>query len=158
MVRCCCIYIIIPFKVFVKRFLKINTIKGIFVKIAQKRIVIFVFYIQLEKLCKERGEKITPLVKELGLSPGGIGRWQNGVIPNGETLLKFAEHFGVSTDYLLGNTDDPTPPDEKENTPEAYPGQREKVNKIVDSAKEFSEDDINKIIDYIAFVKSQSKQ
>lgn len=37
--------------------------------------------------------------------------------PDNETLLKFADYFRVSTDYLLGNTDDPTPPDEKKATP-----------------------------------------
>jgi transcriptional regulator with XRE-family HTH domain len=61
-----------------------------------------VFYDQLQKLCREKGEKLTPLCQKLGLSTSGVGSWQNGTVPNGETLIKFAKYFGVSTDYLLG--------------------------------------------------------
>ena len=62
---------------------------------------------------------MTPLVQKLGMSTSGVGRWQEGVLPNGETLLKFAEYFDVSTDYLLCKTNDPTPPDKtKEPAPE----------------------------------------
>lgn len=64
------------------------------------------FYAQIEKLCKEKGEKITPVLKKLNLSPGGIERWRKGAIPTGEVLLKFADYFGVSIDYLLGRDED----------------------------------------------------
>ena len=33
--------------------------------------------------------------------------------PDNETLKQIAEYFNVSTDYLLGTTDDPTPSDAK---------------------------------------------
>jgi transcriptional regulator with XRE-family HTH domain len=33
--------------------------------------------------------------------------------PPNDSLLIMADFFGVSTDYLLGNSDDPTPPDRK---------------------------------------------
>ena len=65
------------------------------------------FYDKLIKLCNEKGEKITPLVKRLNISPGSIGNWQTGSIPNGETLIKFANYFNVSLDYLVGRTDNP---------------------------------------------------
>jgi len=31
-------------------------------------------------------------------------------------LVLLADHYGVSTDYLVGRTDDPTPPSSKEET------------------------------------------
>lgn len=71
------------------------------------------FYDRLQKLCKERGKKLTPLLSELGMSSSATGRWQDGTLPNGETLMKLANYFNVSTDYLLGNTDDPTLPNKK---------------------------------------------
>ena len=32
---------------------------------------------------------------------------ENGAIPNGEILLKIADYFNVSIDYLMGRTDNP---------------------------------------------------
>jgi transcriptional regulator with XRE-family HTH domain len=57
--------------------------------------------------------------KELGakfnLAESTISGYETGARkPDTETLEKFADFFGVSTDYLLGRTDDPTPPSEKQ--------------------------------------------
>ena len=59
------------------------------------------FYDQLLGLSKENNVKITNVVKELKLSTSGISRWQKGVLPNGETLIKFSNYFNVPIDYLL---------------------------------------------------------
>lgn len=61
------------------------------------------FWNQFESLCRERGEKPTPVVKKLGLPAGSVTSWKNGRVPRHETLLKIADYFGVSVDYLLGN-------------------------------------------------------
>lgn len=37
--------------------------------------------------------------------------------PDNETLINLADYFKVSTDYLLGTTDDPTPPGAKKEGP-----------------------------------------
>lgn len=62
------------------------------------------FYDRLLELCQENGKKITPVVRELGLSTGGIARWRNGSVPDGDTLYKIAKYFDVSVDYLLGKS------------------------------------------------------
>lgn len=59
------------------------------------------FIDRITSLCAERGEKLTPLLKELKLSPGNVQRWRDGATVNSEILLKFSKHFGVSVDYLL---------------------------------------------------------
>ena len=64
------------------------------------------FYERLKQLCMLNGENITPLLKKLGMSTSGTGRWQEGVLPNGKILLIFADYFNVSVDYLLGLSDD----------------------------------------------------
>lgn len=61
-----------------------------------------------EKLCFNHGKKPSPVGKELGISMGSIAQWKNGSTPSGETLVKIADYFGVSTDYLLGRTEEPT--------------------------------------------------
>ena len=65
------------------------------------------FYDQLEKLCKEVGISITAATLKAKLSKGNIRNWKSGAIPSGEILMKFADYFGCSTDYLLGRTDNP---------------------------------------------------
>lgn len=59
------------------------------------------FYDQFIKLCNERGLKPTPTVREMGLSPGNMKRWENGAAVNSETLEKCAAFFGVPVDYFF---------------------------------------------------------
>ena len=51
---------------------------------------------------------MTQSLKELQLSKSAISRWRSGVLPNGEILIKIADFFECSIDYLVGRTDDPT--------------------------------------------------
>lgn len=58
-------------------------------------------------------EKVTQyqLSKAIGVSTGNISDWKSGrSAPKAEALAKIADYFHVSTDYLLGRTDDKTPP------------------------------------------------
>lgn len=50
----------------------------------------------------------------LGMQPNVYRRYEKGVraIPV-EAVIKLADYYHVSTDYLLGRTDDPTPPNVK---------------------------------------------
>ena len=54
------------------------------------------------KLCTDKNTKPLSVVKELKIATGIITKWKNGSIPNGETLIKLAEYFDCSVDYLLG--------------------------------------------------------
>ena len=60
------------------------------------------FWKRFYNLCLRCGKRPNPIGKEIGLSSGIISKWKNGGIPNGETLMKLARYFNVSTDYLLG--------------------------------------------------------
>lgn len=60
------------------------------------------FWERFYSLCLRNGKRPNPVGKEIGLSSGIISKWKNGGIPNGETLMKLAKYFNVSTDYLLG--------------------------------------------------------
>lgn len=61
------------------------------------------FWNRFESLCQKNGEKPTPLVKKLGIPAGSVTSWKNGSVPHHGTLLKIADYFGVTVDYLLGN-------------------------------------------------------
>jgi len=53
-------------------------------------------------------KKLTQIefAKKLNMSNGTIGSWETGaVLPSVSVLIKIADFFEVSTDYLLGRTD-----------------------------------------------------
>lgn len=63
------------------------------------------FWNMFYKLCTENNTKPLSVVKELKIASGIITKWKNGSIPNGETLIKLADYFGISIDYLLGRSE-----------------------------------------------------
>lgn len=65
------------------------------------------FYSRVNALCAKHGVKITNVIAEIGMGSGNLSKWKAGGVPKGDTLSKLADYFNVSTDYLLGRTDDP---------------------------------------------------
>lgn len=59
------------------------------------------FYTQLERLCQQNNIAMTTVVQKLGMSKSAVTSWKKGIIPTGETILKLAQYFNVSTDFLL---------------------------------------------------------
>ncbi|MCL2343500.1 MAG: helix-turn-helix domain-containing protein [Firmicutes bacterium] len=59
-------------------------------------------------LLQERKVSSYKLTKDTGLPNGTISKWRNGIqYPSIESLVRLADYFNVSTDYLLGRTDKP---------------------------------------------------
>lgn len=65
------------------------------------------FWERLCKLCEERKIKPNTVAKAIGLSNAVATGWKNGSIPSGEALIKIADYFDCSVDYLLGRTENP---------------------------------------------------
>lgn len=66
---------------------------------------------RLRKLRENKKITQKELSKILNVSESAIGMYERGERePNFETVDKIANFFNVPTDYLLGRTDDPTPP------------------------------------------------
>ena len=60
------------------------------------------------------------LAEEFEVERATISRWENDKTdPSNEDLLKLAQYFKVSVDYLLGRTINPTAPDQESQNPEA---------------------------------------
>ena len=64
------------------------------------------FWETYEKLCSNIGKKPTQVGRELSISPASVTQWKNGSIPGGEKLVQIADYFNVTTDYLLGRTEE----------------------------------------------------
>ena len=59
------------------------------------------FYDRLDEICSKNGISVSSLVKALGLSTSKVTAWKNGSVPKGEILVKIADYFDISVDYLL---------------------------------------------------------
>lgn len=92
------------------------------------------FFEQYSRLCKERGMSANGAAKIIGVSSATVTQWKTGSLPQQRTLERVAEYFGVSTDYLLGYTD------EKEKTVSA----RAELDKLIDGMGR------DELIDFIA--------
>lgn len=64
------------------------------------------FWDIFSKLCKDNNVTPTTVVKSFDISHGVITRWKNGSLPSADVLIKIADYFGVSVDYLLGKTEE----------------------------------------------------
>lgn len=57
---------------------------------------------RIAALRRQAGQSQLELARLLGVSPSAIGMYEQGRRePNGAMLVALAEHFGVTTDYLL---------------------------------------------------------
>lgn len=83
-------------------------------------------YEKIKLLAKERKISIRKLEEDLGYGNGTIRRWDVAT-PGVDKIQKVADYFGVSTDYLLGRTDEATLKKEKA-TPEFSSIQRKASN------------------------------
>ncbi len=66
------------------------------------------------QLMEEKGVTAYRVAKDTGITQATLSRWKTGkVSPSIETLQVLAEYFGVTIDYLMGNThaDEQTPPE-----------------------------------------------
>lgn len=66
------------------------------------------------QLCKQHGVTPYKVSKETGVSQPTLSEWKKGTYtPKQDKLQKIADYFGVTLDYLMGNThaDEQTPPE-----------------------------------------------
>ena len=69
-------------------------------------------YEKFERLLVERGVTAYRVAKETGISPATLSDWKTGKSkPKQDKLIKIADYFGVTVDYLMtGQDNSPTEP------------------------------------------------
>lgn len=60
------------------------------------------FYEQFRCCCNEKNVSRTKACTDCGISRTAWHKWEAGAVPNGSTLNKLADYFGVSVSFLLG--------------------------------------------------------
>lgn len=61
------------------------------------------FYDIFIKLCQKKGVTPSRAAEDCGVSRSNVSSWKSkGYTPRGDALQNFADYFGVTVDYLLG--------------------------------------------------------
>ncbi len=79
---------------------------------------------RLKMLREKAGVSQQKIADMVGLTQQAVGKWENDKAePDLATVAKLAEFFDCSTDYLIGKSDDPHPPDpDIKDSPLAFMG------------------------------------
>lgn len=59
---------------------------------------------RIEQLCNDHGLYVTTLEERIAIAKGSVRSWRN-VNPSIDKIIKVANYFGVSTDYIMGRSD-----------------------------------------------------
>lgn len=99
---------------------------------------------RIKKLAKARGITLGALEEKLGLSRNSIYTIKNKK-PSAERLQLIADYFNVSTDYLLGRTDNPKIASDNDDA--TVDLKKAVAGSIAFDGKPLTEDEINYLAD-----------
>lgn len=110
----------------------------------------FPTYEKIKELADNRGISLMKLEEDLGYSRNTLYKLKSQK-PNAERISEIADYFNVSTDYLLGRTDNPAITGDTVTTPDGrvvdLSNLRERV--VLFDGKPLSDDDVDKIAQII---------
>lgn len=59
------------------------------------------------RICNEKGVSPSKVVEAIGLKRSAYSQWTDESVPRKATLMRIADYFDVTVDYLLGKEDAP---------------------------------------------------
>lgn len=107
-----------------------------------------IFYKNYVRLCAAKGVSLSRAATDIGLSRTAPNGWKNGKIPSDTTLTKIADYFKVTADSLME-------PREQQKEPAANNDELSERQKADLVFSDLSDEEIEKVLDYIAFIKSK---
>ena len=106
---------------------------------------------KIKILAKKQGISLNTLEERVGLGKNYIYSLKNKKTPSAEHIAKIADYFNVSTDYLLGRTDNPSIAKDTVTTADGrivdLSNLRERV--VLFDGKPLSDEDVDKIAQII---------
>ena len=116
------------------------------------------FQLRLKELRESCGYSQYSFANKFGIAQSTVGNWEAGKRqPDFATLQKLADFFGVSTDYLLGRTDEA----ENKKTPVGKTEVSDEDIKFAlfgDASDEITDDDFEDVKRYAQFLKEKKKK
>ena len=104
----------------------------------------------VKELCKKQGISLNSLEEKIGFARNSLYSWKNSE-PKPKKLKAVADYFNVSTDYLLGRTDNPAISSDLVTTADGrtvdLSNLRERV--VLFDGKPLSDEDVDKIAQII---------
>ena len=67
------------------------------------------FFNRFKQLCDQKNISVYRACTDIGLNRSAVAKWKSGGKPNGSTAAKLAAYFSVTTDYLLGQSEEKAP-------------------------------------------------
>ena len=90
---------------------------------------------KIKSLAKKQGISLNTLEERVGLGKNYIYSLKNKKTPSAEHISKIADYFNVSTDYLLGRTDNPAIADKERFF---FEGKEVNVEELASTAMRFN--------------------
>ena len=116
---------------------------------------------RIKEIRESHGKKQMDLAKELNVSQGTLSNWERGVHdPDTESLLLLSKKFEVTTDYLLGQSNDPShtiDPDDEVWELRREMAERPEMKTLFSLAKTATVEDINFANDMLKKFKRESE-
>ena len=96
--------------IFTNILIRVFIITNIFIRVNMffRRIYMPNFSDRLKELRKLKGMTQKQMATQFEMTERNYQRLEANNSPSNETLIKFADYFDVSTDYLLGRSNNPT--------------------------------------------------
>ena len=107
---------------------------------------------KIKRLCNARGISVPKLEDALGFGAGTISKWKKSA-PGSDKLVKVAEYFQVSTDYLLGieNSNYYTNEETAKLAQEVYDNPDLRI--LFDASRDLRPEDIRFVVDMVKRMK-----
>lgn len=100
---------------------------------------------KIKSLREERGWNQDDLGKMLNVKRAAISKYENGRIPlTDDTIKILCEIFDVTADYLIGKSE--------KRKPDEPPLSKKMLN-LIDSYSDLNEEELDKVIEYVDFLK-----
>lgn len=95
----------------------------------------FSVFEKIKELAKKQGKSLGDVEEALGYGRNTLYKIKNST-PNAERIKEIADYFGVSTDYLLGRTENPKIADDNEKF--YFEGKEVDVEELAATAMRFN--------------------
>ena len=117
---------------------------------------------RLNILRKQQNLTQSELAKKINVAPSTVGMWERSHRePDIDMLIKLANYFNIDINFLLGISNDRTPPGKKENNRNATSSKENVYSKdeqsLVESYRALNEEGQEKIIDYVDDLMTSGK-
>lgn len=112
------------------------------------------FYDRFLELCTKNNISRTKACTDCSVSRTAWHKWEDGAIPNGSTINKFASYFGVSVGYLLGEETEKAPAVSSKRTV----SDDDIMFALWGDANDMNQDDLDDVKRYAAFVRERKRK